>query len=347
MKRVAVIGGGIAGMEASAFLSAMGYSVCLIEKSNQLGGHLLQWERLFPTKRLGKEVLAYLRKGITTRIDQRLLSSVKSSVKENNLYKLELQDGEIIECDAVLITTGFEVFDARKKEEYGYGIYDNVITSADLEVVFSEGQSLKSVTGDTPRKVGFLHCVGSRDEKVGNTYCSKVCCVTAVKQAIEIKEKYPQTECYCFYMDLRMFGMRFEDLYREAQEKHGIQFIRGRISEAAEAMDGKVIIKAEDTLIGKPIKMTLDHLVLMVGFVPSAGTREMAKLFGIPLNDFGFIQPLDDHTLTNVSTVPGVYFAGTSTGPKEITNVIADARSAALKVASFLENYEIEKRVEN
>jgi heterodisulfide reductase subunit A2 len=122
------------------------------------------------------------------------------------------------------------VFDATKKEEYGYGIYDNVITSADLEKLFLDSKLLVNPLGKTPKKIGLVHCVGSRDEKVGNVYCSKVCCVTAVKQAIEIKERLPESDVYCFYMDLRMYGMHFEALYKEAQEKYAVNFIRGRLS---------------------------------------------------------------------------------------------------------------------
>ncbi|NJO70443.1 MAG: CoB--CoM heterodisulfide reductase iron-sulfur subunit A family protein, partial [Bacteroidetes bacterium] len=104
--------------------------------------------------------------------------------------------------------------------------------------------------GKTPQRIGIVHCVGSRDEKAGNTYCSKVCCVTGVKQAIELKEQLPSSEIFNFYMDLRMYDRYFEDLYKEAQVKHHVQFIRGRLSEAFENPDGTVMIKIEDTLWG-------------------------------------------------------------------------------------------------
>ena len=164
----------------------------------------------------------------------------------NNSYELT--------ADAILVTTGYDLFNASKKEEYGYGIYDNVITSAELEKLFSEGKSIVTSKGLPPKRVGFIHCVGSRDEKVGNKYCSKVCCVTAVKQAIELKERIPDVEAFCFYMDLRMYGMHFETLYRDSQEKYGVNFIRGRLSEACENIDGTILIKVEDTLAGRPLK---------------------------------------------------------------------------------------------
>ena len=120
-----------------------------------------------------------------------------------------------------------------------------------------------------PKKIGFVHCVGSRDEKAGNRQCSKVCCATAVKQACEIKEKFPNSTVYCFYMDLRMFGRNYEDMYLEAQKKYGIIFVRGRVSEVSEKQDGTLLIKAEDTLSGKPLRVSLDLLVLMAGMQSS------------------------------------------------------------------------------
>ena len=335
-KKVVVIGGGIAGMESASYLVAMGYDVTLLEKEAKLGGHLLNWERLFPTKRLGKEVLEFLNAGVDNKVTISTENSVKSIRKINNHFEIETEKGQQFEAHAILICTGYDLFDARKKEEYGYGIYDNVITSADLEILFSTGKEIATKNGEKPKRIGIVHCVGSRDEKVGNTYCSKVCCVTAVKQAIEIKERLPEAEIFCFYMDLRMFGMRFESLYKEAQEKWGVNFIRGRLSEACENSDETIVVKVEDTLAGKPLKMTVDLLVLMVGFVPSEGSKKIGKLLDLQFNEFGFLNVADEHTMTNVANITGVFLAGAATGAKSITNTITDARAAAAKVACFL-----------
>jgi heterodisulfide reductase subunit A2 len=344
-KKVVVIGGGIAGMESSAYLAAMGYNVTLLEKENKLGGHLLNWEKLFPTMRLGKEVVDFLNQGIDYgKVKVVLNADIAEIEKHEKQFTIKLAGNNNYEADSILVTTGYDLFDARKKEEYGYGIYDNVITSSELEEMFSSGLDIKSPSGKIPEKIGLVHCVGSRDEKVGNTYCSKVCCVTAVKQAIEIKEKLPDSEVYCFYMDLRMFGMHFESLYKSAQEKYGVHFIRGRLSEASEDIEGKIIVKVEDTLLGKPLKMKVDMLVLMVGFVPSEGTKKIGKMLNLEFGDNRFFKTRDQHTLTNVSNVPGVFFAGTCTSPKTITNTITDARAAASTIVSYLQGYDIEKR---
>jgi len=343
-KKVVVIGGGIAGMESSSYLSAMGYDVTLVEKEQKLGGHLLKWDRLFPTMRLGSEVLQFLNKGIQGKTKVITEAEISKIDKVQDKFNLQMLNGDTLDAHALLVTTGYDLFDARKKEEYGYGIYDNVYTSAELEMVFTNHQKLQTASGQTPKKIGFVHCVGSRDEKVGNTYCSKVCCVTAVKQAIEVKERLPECEVYCFYMDLRMFGMLFETMYKDAQAKYGINFIRGRVSEASENKDKSVQVRVEDTLAGRPLKLNVDMLVLMLGFVPSQGTIKIGNMLGLNFGINGFLKTMDQHLQTNVSNVPGVFFAGTCTAPNTITNTITDARAAAAKIACYLEGSDIEYR---
>lgn len=332
-------------MESAAYLNAMGYHVTIIEKENKLGGHLLNWERLFPTMRLGSEVLAFLNKGISQDVHQFLNTGVTAIQKKNKSFQISLSNGHKIDADSIIIATGYDLFNAAKKEEYGYGIYNNVITSADLEKMLLNDGKLSLANGSAPKRIGFIHCVGSRDEKAGNLYCSKVCCVTAVKQSTEIKELYPDMEVYCFYMDMRMYGRGFEELYKESQEKYGVQYIRGRLSEACENKDGSILVKVEDTLVGRPLKMSVDLLVLMVGFVPSAGTKKIASMLGLVMDKDGFVKAADEHTMTNVSNVPGIFLAGTCTGPRTITNTLTDARAAAAKVAGFLEGYDIEERI--
>ncbi|PKP19608.1 MAG: FAD-dependent oxidoreductase [Bacteroidetes bacterium HGW-Bacteroidetes-21] len=335
-KRVLIVGAGIAGMEAAAGLSSLNYEVLLFEKDEKPGGHLKNWERLFPTQRLGSEVLEFLEKGIGETVKLISNTNIISAEKSDKNFKVVSDKGDVWYGDALLITTGYDLFEARKKEEYGHGIYDNVFTSAELESLFLNKKELLTHQNKKPARIGFIHCVGSRDKKVGNVYCSKVCCVTAVKQAIEVREKLPECEVYCFYMDLRMYGMHFEELYNEAQEKWGVTFIRGRLSETAENIDKSLQIKVEDTLLGRPLRMTVDMLVLMVGFVPSKSTTMLGKEVGIDFNSNGFLKTMDEHTSTNITGKPGVFVAGTCTSPQTITNTIIDGRSAALTIHEWL-----------
>lgn len=334
-KKVVILGGGVAGLEAASDLAAFGFDVHLIEKEDKPGGHVGQWDRLFPSRRPAKEITGHLIGRLTEKIILHTSTEVIHTERSGEAWNLTLSNNEILTADAILLATGFDLFETRKKEEYGYGIYDNVITSADLEKKFSGGQ-VRNAQGKLPERVGFVHCVGSRDEKVGNLYCSRVCCVTAVKQATEICEMLPGCEVFCFYMDLRMFGLDFEALYKEAQEKWGVHFIRGRLSEAFENPDGSVLVKVEDTLAGKPLKMKVDLLVLMSGMVTSAGTKKMAEMLKLKTDENRFIQPADRQLKANESGIPGVFLAGTCTSPKSIDETIADARAAALMIMEYL-----------
>jgi len=238
--------------------------------------------------------------------------------------------------DAVLVATGYQVFDAHRKEELGYGIYKGVITSLDMEQMIKHGKILNA-NGDEPKRVTFLQCVGSRDEKSGNHYCSKICCVTAVKQAIEVRKQLPKCEASVFYMDLRMWGQGFEEMYRTAQEKYGVSFVRGRISEAAATFDGRVQLKSEDTLMGLPLKMTTDLLVLMVGMEASCGTKVLGQACGIN-GEYGFIKTLTPHLYDNETGKPGLFAAGTCKRPMSIWDSVNDARAAAIAIKDYVDS---------
>jgi len=341
-KSVIVIGGGIAGMTAAGMLSRQGFEVTLLEKETETGGHVASWDRLFPDRRKASEVLEFTAEGMhTVHVAKGL--SITGISRQNNEFTVTcgMQDAGSgmkpqFTSNAIVLATGFDLFEAGKKEEYGYCIYNNVITSADLEEKFKSGKGILTAEGKAPKRVGFIHCVGSRDEKVGNLYCSKVCCVTGVKQAIEVKEMYPDSVVFNFYMDLRMYDRNFEELYYEAQQKWGISFIRGRLSECAENPDGSIVIRTEDTLTGKPLKMTVSLVVLLTGFVPSAGTASVTGMLGLMTGTDGFVRSEDSHLKNNLSGIPGVFLAGAVKGPVSITEAIADARAAAALTSEYL-----------
>ncbi len=331
-KHVVVIGGGVAGCVASTKLSRMGFRVTIVEKEGSLGGNLNNWDRLFPDGKRATEMLDKLVKDLE-QTDAVVCTDIEPMQveKSENQFDILLSDKSVLKADAVLLTTGFTPFNATRKEEYGYGIYKNVITSVELENMFTA-----NVIPDSVSRVGMVHCVGSRDEKCGNMYCSKVCCITAVKQAVELKQKLPNAEIFCFYMDMRMFGPGYEELYRDAQERYGIKFVRGRLSEASQDSEGRVAIKVEDTLVGRPMRMKLDKLVLMVGMEPSPGTKGVAELFGVESKQNGFIQGGDPHVGANLTNVKGVFVAGAATAPMSTTDTLNDACAAVFQVADYL-----------
>jgi len=335
-KHVVVIGGGVAGLEAAGQLAKAGIGVSVIEKEAVTGGHLNDWFKLFPDRRDSSEVKDYLDKLVSDKgITLRTNTTIKDLGHHKGHFSIKISNGENLKADAVIVSTGFDLFRSSRKEEYGYGIYDNVITSADLEKLFRKKEIITH-NGSKPQRIGIVHCVGSRDEKVGNLYCSKLCCVTAVKQAIEIREQLPDCQVFCFYMDMRMGGAYYEELYREAQEKWGVNFIRGKVSEASEKIDGKITIKVEDTLAGRPLKMEVDLLVLMAGMEVSEGGRELAEITGLHTGENRFFSPADHHYGNNRSNIEGIFYAGTCTAPMNITETISHARSAVTEVINYL-----------
>ncbi|MBE6205421.1 MAG: CoB--CoM heterodisulfide reductase iron-sulfur subunit A family protein [Rikenellaceae bacterium] len=333
MKHVIVIGGGIAGMQCARELLHEGVAVTILEKEADTGGKLRQWHKLFPTLTPADEVLSEIRNRL--KLSPNLTIKTGCEATKVSPKCVTLSTGEQLECDAVVVATGFDLFDARVKEEYGYGIYDNVITSADLEQMFNRGE-VRLTGGGKPRRIAILHCVGSRDEKVNQRHCSKVCCVTGVKQAIELKVLFPEADVFNFYMDIRMFGPGYEEMYREAQHRYNVHFVRGRISEVSPTIDGRLQIKAEDTLTGRPLKMGIDMLVLLVGMRAGKINEKLTAECNLKCQESGFMQPRDSFLHNVESNVGGVFYAGAVTAPKNVGESINEATSAAHAVVEWL-----------
>ncbi|WP_418981870.1 NAD(P)-binding protein [Alistipes sp.] len=332
MKRVIIIGGGVAGMQTALRLAAQGVEPVIVEKEAELGGKLRGWYVLFPSFTPAAEVLTDLRRRVHERNIEVLLNA---EVKGFTAGGVLLADGRMLPCDSVVVASGFTLFDAAIKEEYGYGIYDNVLTTVDLERMFNEGRVAKA-DGSRPKRIAFLHCVGSRDEKVCQQHCSRVCCITGVKQAMEMKRLFPDADVFNFYMDIRMFGPGYEEMYREAQQKYNIHFVRGRISEASPTIDGRVQIKAEDTLTGRPLRMSVDMLVLIVGMRANDDNAAFAAGAGLRQSASGFLAPRDLFLGNVRSGVEGIFYAGTVTAPKNIGESINEGIAAADAAAEYL-----------
>lgn len=332
MKRVAVIGGGVAGMQTALRLAEQGIEPVIIEKEAELGGKLRGWHVLFPSFTPASEILTELRRRVAERGIEVLTQTEAAGFTREGV---RLTDGRTIACDSVVLCSGFTLFDASIKEEYGYGIYDNVFTTVDIERMLNEGRVAKA-DGSRPKRIAFLHCVGSRDEKVCQQHCSKVCCITGVKQAMEMKQLFPDADVFNFYMDIRMFGPGYEEMYREAQQKYNIHFIRGRISEASPTIDGRVQIKAEDTLTGRPLRMSVDMLILIVGMRANDDNAVLAEGAGLHRAPSGFMAPRDMFLGNVKSNVEGIFYAGTVTAPKNIGESLNEATAAADATARYL-----------
>ena len=334
VKRVVIVGGGAAGMQTALELKSRGIEPMIVERDIELGGKVRGWHKLFPSFTPAREVLAPIIERVKS---ERIRCFLGQDVVNIASDGVTLRSGERILADAVVVATGFTLFDAHRKQEYGYGLYDNVITSVDLERMMNGGK-VTLADGSEPRRIAILHCVGWGEEKGGERHCSKGCCITGVKQAIELKQLFPDADVFNFYMDIRMFGPGYEELYREAQERYNVHFVRGRISEAAETINKRIQIKAEDTLTGRPLRMTVDMLVLLVGMSANYENGDLASSAGLSLAPNGYFRARNPFLGAVYSEREGIFFAGTATAPKSLADTLAEASLTASAVDEYLRN---------
>jgi heterodisulfide reductase subunit A len=233
---------------------------------------------------------------------------------------------------AVIIATGFNVFDAREKGSLGYGRYPNVLTGLDLEQIFTrEGYLRLPTNGKEPQNIAFIQCVGSRDE--GHAYCSQVCCKYAMKLAGLIKYQNPDTQVTIFYIDLQTTGKGFAQFYVDYKES--IQFVRGIPVEILQTSSGELEVRFEDIAQGKVCRDTFDLVVLSVGISPGKNSWDLARILGINLADDGFFD-IKHPLSSNETNVDGIFVAGTCQGPKDIPDSIAHGIAAASKAMQVL-----------
>lgn len=239
---------------------------------------------------------------------------------------------EDLNVGAIVVATGFKVFDAREKGSLGYGRYRNVLTGLDLEHTFRRQGKLRLPGGDKePGSIAFIQCVGSRDE--GHVYCSHVCCKYAMKLAALIRHQSPDTKVTIFYIDLQTAGKGFARFFQ--QYKEGIRFVRGVPVEILQTASGELEVKFEDISRGKVSRDTFDLVVLSVGMSPRTDSWDLARILGIDMADDGFFD-----TATSVGSndtgVGGIFLAGTCQGPKDIADSVAHGIGAASRVMDLL-----------
>ena len=240
---------------------------------------------------------------------------------------------------SVIIATGHRTIDMEKRPEYGYGRYEDVITQMELARIMgvngpTNGKLLKPSNGKVPKRVLMIQCVGSRDEKPGGRkYCSKVCCMVAMKHANIIKNHYPDTEVIICYTDIRTPGM-YEKYYKYGQS-NGIKLLRGRPGEVIDK-DGTLVVRAEDTLQGTPVEIETDMVVLSTAMEPSNGTVEVSRKLNVGLTEELFVKEKHPKMKPVSTDVKGIYVCGTAQGPKDITDSIVQANAASSKVAELM-----------
>lgn len=432
-KQALVIGGGIAGIQASLDIAEAGFKVFLVEKEPSIGGRMAQLDKTFPTldcsaciftpkmvdvmRNPNIELITYAEvigvegyvgnfkvkikkkpRYIDTqkcvscglcaeacRLKDKVLSEFEEGMGKRSavyipfpqavpaLYTIDsqnclfLQKGkcgkapacekacpadavdfkqaeEIIEIDAgaIIVATGYDPFDARIKPEYGYHLYDEVITGLEFERLISssgptDGKIL--INDKEPKKVVFIQCVGSRDKQIGNEYCSRVCCMYTAKQAYLLREKIPDAEVTVFYIDVRAFGKGFEEFYDRVRES-GVNYIRGNASEVYKKA-GKLAVSAEDTLQGRPIEVEADLVVLATGLVARSDAGDIASLLRIPQGQDKFFSEAHPKLRPVDTSSDGIFLAGCCQGPKDIPDTVAQAKAAASSAIGLLSKRKI------
>ncbi|HIP96570.1 MAG TPA: pyridine nucleotide-disulfide oxidoreductase, partial [Anaerolineae bacterium] len=235
-----------------------------------------------------------------------------------------------LEVGAVIVATGFADFDPAKLPQYGYGRSPNILTGMEFERLSSAGGptggQILTAEGKVPERVAIIHCVGSRD-KNAHRYCSRVCCMYALKHAHLVREM-TGADVYEFYMDMRTVGKGYEEFYERVQEE-GVIFVRGRGSEVTVREDGQLVVLAEDTNLGRPVSATVDMVILGTGMEARPDAGSVARLFGLGCTEEGFFAEAHPKLRPVETNTDGVFLAGTCQGPRDVPDTVAHATAAA------------------
>ncbi len=332
-KSALIVGGGVSGLSAAVFLSRMGMQVYLVEKEAELGGHVRVLKNIWPSGRDGKDIIDEMVKELEGRRNVELFTSTAISSFEgffgNYEVTLDTPVGEKkLTAGGVIIAIGFSPFDPGTKPELNYGKDKRIITTLDFE---RNADALQ--LPENPR-VAILHCIGSRDEQIGKPYCSRVCCVNALRVGDAIKNRYGDSYVESFYMDVRAHPRGGEEYFEDTQEK-GVLFTRANVAEIMPMPTG-VMIRGEDTLFGETFEREFDLVVLSIGMSPPADSKLIASLFKVTLDKDKFFLEAHIKLRPFDTAVKGIFIAGSCSGPKDVEESINHGRASAVKLFGFL-----------
>ncbi len=321
-----VIGGGIAGMTSSLSLAYQGFDVKLVEKEDQLGGHLNSLHKLYPTKEDASELIQKLMNDVEGNDRIEVLTTSAVTAVEGFVGNYEVVVGRDdgyrqFKVGTIIVATGAEV--SRPEGMYGYD-GEMIVTQQELEYLLKEG----NVDADS---VVMIQCVGSRDEE--RPYCSKICCMNAIKNAGLIREADPETQVYILYRDIQTHGTRYEDYYRKARE-NGVVFVKYSPENPPTVDDG--VVRVFDELIGEELILPYDLVVLSTGMVARHDTKELAQMLKVPVDSSGFfleahvkLRPVDFAT-------DGLFLCGCARWPCDIGESVSQAYAAASRASIIL-----------
>jgi len=267
---------------------------------------------------------------------------------ELNAINFDMQD-EILdfEIGAIVVATGFQVQDNSVYGEYGYGKYKDVINGLQFERFASAsgptaGKILRPSDGKEPETVVFIQCAGSRDAAKGVRYCSKICCMYTAKHAMLYAHKVHTGKAHIFYMDIRAAGKGYDEFTRRGIEEDETSYLRGRVSKVWEE-NGKLMVRGVDTLLGKPVVIAADMVVLATAMVPQPDAKDFAKVIGIGYDEYGFYNEAHLKLRPVESSTAGIFLAGACQSPKDIPDSVAQASAAASKVLALFSKEKLER----
>ncbi len=247
-----------------------------------------------------------------------------------------------LDVGAIIVATGFDTYKPHVSGYLGFGEFKNVITAVELERMLDKagptgGIVVRPSDRRVPKRIAFIQCVGSRNRRINEGYCSKVCCMYTMKNAQAIKETHPDVDITVYYIDLRAVGKGVEEFYHRTREDYGVEYTRGRPAKVLEDKGTQnLIIRAEETLLNKITERNFDLVVLSVSLVPPEGMKVMAEMLKLRLSPDGFIQEAHTRMKPVETSIEGIYVCGCAQGPKDVPESIAQARAAALEAAILL-----------
>jgi heterodisulfide reductase subunit A len=346
-KAVAVIGAGVAGMRAAIELARLGNNVYLIEKESEVGGRVAQSGKLFMTgedgksltKRLLEKVKSYNQINLFTNAN---LEKVSGSIGD---FSLDVNvDGNLLNLrvGAILVTTGFDFYQPAENE-YGFGQTKRIVTLQEFNQMVENSTNELSIDGKPIKNIAYIYCVGNRQSKGPNRYCSRFCCTAAIHSSINTHEKFPGVKAFHFYRDIRTYGKQ-ELLYRQSS-LNGDVFLKfeEKLPPEIEVINNKPIVKVKDFLTSKKeISLDADLVVLVTGMVARSDSSQISEKLKIPIGNDKFFNEIHPKLRPVETVINGIYIGGSCQGPKNISESVQSALAGVAKINALLRKGKIE-----
>ncbi len=347
-RRLLVIGGGIAGLEAALQVAEAGCDVVLVERQGKLGGRARAIQETY----VGLEPLAgaLAERLEAVRAHPRITVLTGSEVEQatgfvgNFQVTVRGQSTTEFLVGAIIVATGFELLPLSRLGEYGGGRVPDVVDALGFERLLAEGAGdgtlRRPSDGRVPRQVAFVQCAGSRDPEHGLPYCSKICCMYTAKQALLYRRRVPEGQAVVFYIDVRAAGRGYEEFVQQAMEEGGVLYLRGKVAKVFREGD-RVRVWGVDTLSGRTVEMCADLVVVAAGAIPSQGAVELGRCLRATTDALGFFNEAHPKLRPVESLTAGIYLAGAAQAPKDIAETVSQAGAAAAKVLSLFSRREL------